>query len=92
MLFTRLDTDKNGCINYTEFLAGAVDLSLSNNEKSLLAAFNFFDRNRSGAIDMDEIRKATKMGWISEIQLAKLFEDVDSNNDKQVRWERREWE
>jgi len=83
-LFSKLDTDKSGFIDYTEFLAGAVDLSLASSEKNLQAAFNFFDKDGSGAIDKEEIRKATKMGWISEVQVAKLFDAVDTNGDHQV--------
>ena len=83
-LFTRLDTDLSGAINYTEFLTGAIDWTLANNDENLLLAFKFFDKNNSGTIDREEIRKAIRTGWISEVQLTKLFDEIDLNKDQQV--------
>ena len=74
----------SGFINYTEFLAGAIDLTLANNDENLLLAFKFFDKKNSGIIDREEIRKAIYTGWISEIQLNKLFNEFDLNKDQQV--------
>ena len=83
-LFSRLDSNKDGTINYTEFLAAAVDWTLAIDDANLAEAFRFFDKDKNGSIDKDEIRRAVKLGWISEVQLANLLNDVDINNDQEV--------
>jgi len=83
-LFQKLDTSKSGSIGYTEYLAGAIDVSKIANEKLLENAFSFFDKDKSGAISKDEIRHSMKLGWISEGQLDKLMIEVDANKDNTV--------
>ena len=83
-LFDRLDTNKNGSINYTEYMAGAMDLSLLTNMKNIESAFKFFDRDNSGFITKTEVRTAMKKGWISDTQLAELFQNADTNKDEKV--------
>ena len=83
-LFTRLDTAKSGNITYTEYLAGAADISLLQNEKILEEAFNFFDRDGNKSISRDEIRVAMQKGWMSENQLSDLFNEIDTNKDDKV--------
>ena len=83
-LFDKLDTNKNGQINYTEYLAGALDLNLLTNMKIVEDAFRFFDRDNSGTITKAEVKAALMKGWISEVQLAELFQSADSNKDEKV--------
>ena len=83
-LFEDLDKGKTGMITYTEYLAGAVELSSLQNETMLKEAFNFFDRDGSGTISKDEVRISMKKGWISESQLSELFKEIDTNKDEKV--------
>ena len=83
-LFTKLDASKSGSISYTEYVAGALDLSLLSNDKILEDAFNFFDKDKSKSIEKKEIRDAFKSGWMSENQLMTLFNEVDTNADQKV--------
>ncbi|MDR3549478.1 MAG: EF-hand domain-containing protein [Candidatus Pacebacteria bacterium] len=83
-LFAKLDTNKSGAISYTEYLAGAADLAILENEKTLEDAFNFFDRDGSKAISKAEVQSSMNKGWLSEKQLSSLFHEADSNNDEKV--------
>ncbi len=83
-LFEKLDTNKNGQINYTEYMAGAMSVNLLANVKVMEDAFKFFDRDNSGAISKAEVKAALKKGWISDVQMAELFQNADTNKDEKV--------
>lgn len=51
------DTDGNGTINYTEFLAATMEQQTFMKEAYLRQAFNMFDSDGSGAIDAAEVGK-----------------------------------
>jgi len=80
-MFNRLDTNKNGSISYSEYLAGACDLCILNSEKYLMEAFHFFDKDDKGYLTKSEIRDCFSRGWIQEETLNELFEEVDRNYD-----------
>jgi Ca2+-binding EF-hand superfamily protein len=45
-----IDTDKNGMINYNEFVACCLESSITQNEKYLKYVFENFDKDHSGKI------------------------------------------
>ena len=49
------DTDGNGTINYTEFLAATMDQTTYAREEYLRTSFNMLDRDGSGKIDSSEL-------------------------------------
>lgn len=51
------DTDGNGTINYTEFLAATMEQSTFLKEQYLRTAFKMFDTDNSGKIDADELKQ-----------------------------------
>jgi calcium-dependent protein kinase len=53
-----VDTDKNGAIDYNEFLAATLDGEIAKNLKKLEMAFKYFDSNKDGYIDDKELNKA----------------------------------
>lgn len=53
-----VDTDKNGAIDYNEFLAATLDAEIAKNLKKLETAFKYFDTNKDGFIDGDELKQA----------------------------------
>jgi len=55
-VFESIDTDKNGTINYTEFVAAAMEKSTYLKEDKLLDAFKVFDKDRNGKITAEELR------------------------------------
>ena len=49
------DTDKSGQIDYTEFLAATMDAQIFLRNDYLRTAFDMFDKDKSGKIDIGEI-------------------------------------
>lgn len=86
-IFAKLDVDKNGTIGYTEYVAGAADLCMINDEKYIKAAFDFFDREAKGELTKGQISTGLRKGWISEEELVKLFEEVDANKDDKISYQ-----
>lgn len=52
----QLDTNKNGFIDYTEFIAGCLQTQSMLKEKHLLNAFSYFDKDKNGKITKDELK------------------------------------
>ena len=44
-LFEKIDVDKNGRIDYTEFIAATIEEANYNKQERLLEAFDNFDKN-----------------------------------------------
>jgi len=53
-----VDTDKNGAIDYNEFVAATLDGEIAKNLKKLEMAFKYFDKNMDGYIDSKELKDA----------------------------------
>lgn len=54
-LLSGADTDKNGTINYTEFIAATIEAQVFLRDENLRNAFIMFDRDGSGKIDAKEL-------------------------------------
>lgn len=54
-IFNSLDTDRSGCINYTEFIAATIDQKIYLKNERLFEAFKSFDKDNSGKISIKEI-------------------------------------
>ncbi|SOS80489.1 calcium-dependent protein kinase 5 [Plasmodium sp. gorilla clade G1] len=84
-LLKQLDTDGNGLIDYTEFLAACLDHSIFQQDVICRNAFNVFDLDGDGVITKDELFKilsfsAVQVSFSKEI-IENLIKEVDSNND-----------
>eukprot|EP00344_Euplotes_crassus_P010289 CAMPEP_0197018432 /NCGR_PEP_ID=MMETSP1380-20130617/80099_1 /TAXON_ID=5936 /ORGANISM="Euplotes crassus, Strain CT5" /LENGTH=225 /DNA_ID=CAMNT_0042445651 /DNA_START=614 /DNA_END=1292 /DNA_ORIENTATION=- len=51
-----VDTNKNGAIDYNEFLAATLDAEIAKNPNKLEMAFKYFDQNSDGFIDDKELK------------------------------------
>lgn len=85
-VFMTLDTDKNGKISYTEFIAASMEKNIFLNEAKLKEAFKLFDIDNSGKISRDEIISLLG-GDKSSKELDKLFDKYDSNKDGEIDFE-----
>ena len=89
-LIYMLDTNNNGYIDYTEVLAGCMKSKIYLREDHLKIAFSYFDKDKSGYITRDEIRKImasnTEEGGLNipENEIDRLISEVDFNHDDKI--------
>jgi calcium-dependent protein kinase len=87
-IFDRVDMDKNGMIDYTEFLVATIKEENLLNVKNLQAAFNMFDKEGKGTISVENIKVVLAHG--KEMMNDKLFKqimrEVDENGDGQIQF------
>eukprot|EP00475_Leptophrys_vorax_P028144 TRINITY_DN40556_c0_g1_i2.p2 TRINITY_DN40556_c0_g1~~TRINITY_DN40556_c0_g1_i2.p2 ORF type:complete len:120 (-),score=28.03 TRINITY_DN40556_c0_g1_i2:460-819(-) len=76
--------DGNGEIDYSEFVAATMQSRGLDNDKNLRAAFDFFDSDRSGYIDIEELADALGADLTS---LKEILAEVDTNNDGKISFE-----
>ena len=85
-MFKAVDLDGNNCIDYTEFVMATMnEKDLRSNEK-LKAAFRLFDKDGSGTISPEEIRKVLGINS-SDKHLAELVAEIDENGDGEIQFE-----
>ena len=56
-IFEKIDTDKSGAIDYSEFIAASIDRKKMLSKKRLERIFKMFDKDCSGTISKDEIKQ-----------------------------------
>ena len=85
-MFKAVDLDGNNCIDYTEFVMATMnEKDLISNEK-LKAAFRLFDKDGSGTISPEEIRKVFGINS-SDKHLAELVAEIYENGDGEIQFE-----
>ncbi|KAM7524527.1 hypothetical protein LguiA_014429 [Lonicera macranthoides] len=84
------DVDKDGYLNYGEFVAISVHLKkMGNGDDHLQEAFMFFDLNRSGYIEIEELRHALadEVDTNNEEVINAIIQDVDTDKDGRISYE-----
>lgn len=76
-----IDTDKNGKINYNEFVAACLQNSVLHNEKYLKYVFQSFDKDKSGKISKKEFKEILTEAGVTQIS-GKLIDDLVETCDK----------
>jgi len=81
-----VDVDGSGVIDYTEFIAAALDKKSYIEEDVCWTAFRVFDRNGDGKISKEEIALVLNDGDVKNCakDLAELIKDIDTNGDGEV--------
>jgi calcium-dependent protein kinase len=84
-IMEQVDSDLNGCIDYTEFLRASVRKDLIFTKPNLLQAFKVFDQDENGTIEMEELKK-----WLSDDAeitnelLENIMKQADINGDGKI--------
>jgi calcium-dependent protein kinase len=80
-MLCQADADGNGCLDYGEFVTLSVHLKKIGNDEHLHKAFGYFDRNKSGYIEIDELREslADDLGQNHEEVINAIIRDVDTD-------------
>ncbi|KAF6169177.1 hypothetical protein GIB67_013607 [Kingdonia uniflora] len=89
MLMEAADVDENGTLDFEEHVAVAIHLRKIGNDEYLHKAFTFFDKNRSGYIEIEELRDALadEVDTNNEEVIAAIIHDVDTKKDGKINYE-----
>ncbi|KAE9619731.1 putative protein kinase CAMK-CDPK family [Lupinus albus] len=89
MLMESGDADKDGYLDYGEFVAISVHLRKIGNDEHLHKAFQFFDQNQSGYIEIEELHNALvdEIDTNSEEVVTAIMHDVDTDKDGRISYE-----
>ncbi|XP_076910927.1 calcium-dependent protein kinase 29-like [Bidens hawaiensis] len=87
-LLEAADVDKNGTIDYIEFITATMHRHKLDKEENLRKAFQFFDKDNSGLITRDELKNAmTQYGMGDEATIDEVLDDVDTDKDGTINYE-----
>lgn len=84
-ILTRVDADKNGFIDYSEFVLASTDYQSLLSQTNLQAAFDQFDKDGSGKISSTELK--AMLGSHREVNdqvWTALIEQADQNGDGEI--------
>ena len=87
VIFSLLDGDNNGYIDYEEFLRATIDRKILINEKVLKLAFKFFDKENYGFISKNIIKNYFIGTNMTEDVFNAIFDEIDSDKDGQIDFE-----
>ena len=96
-VITSIDTNRDGVIDYDEFMTAAADREKLLNTKNLKNAFKALDKNGNGKIEAEEIKGAFTNGNIDKLSFhgvdvnenfwEKLMTELDENKDGEISYE-----
>ncbi|KAI3730323.1 hypothetical protein L1987_61492 [Smallanthus sonchifolius] len=87
-LLEAADVDKNGTIDYIEFITATMHRHKLDREENLYKAFQFFDKDNSGFITRDELKQSmTQYGMGDEATINEVLDDVDTDKDGTINYE-----
>ena len=81
-IMSNLDQDRNGYIEYEEFLRVAINHKTIMSERNLKLAFDSFDKNKDGKLTSEEIKSV--LGTTGKDYVNELISIIDSNNDGEI--------
>ncbi|KAJ6813014.1 calcium-dependent protein kinase 20-like isoform X1 [Iris pallida] len=89
ILMDAADVDGNGTLDYGEFVAVSIHIQKIGNDEHLRKAFAFFDQNKSGYIEIEELREslADDLGQNDEEVINAIIRDVDTDKDGKISYE-----
>lgn len=84
-MFQKVDTDKSGAIDYSEFVVATMSSQKLLSYEKLQRAFRFFDKDSGGTISVEEIQQAINFdGSLSQDDLIQIAKEVDVNGDGEI--------
>ena len=79
--------DKNGAINYSEFIAATMNDLITKDANKIEAAFKFFDRNSDGIIDTKDLKKILESNdevSVDNAMVEEIVKEWDYNGDGKI--------
>ena len=88
-IFSEIDSDNSGMIDYSEFLRAALNKTKLLSENNLHAAFKFFDLDGNGVITKDELSEVFTKGNanLNDKLCEAMIGEIDKNKDKSISFE-----
>ncbi|XP_057416675.1 calcium-dependent protein kinase 2-like [Lotus japonicus] len=87
-LMEAADVDGNGSIDYLEFISATMHRHRLERDEHLYKAFQYFDKDNSGHITIDELETAmTQHGMGDEASIKEIISEVDTDNDGRINYE-----
>jgi calcium-dependent protein kinase len=83
-LIKKIDADGNGDINYSEFLAAAIDWEKELSKERLQSAFNLFDKDSNGSISVKELTEALGGNRKKDNMFLEMIQEADINHDGEI--------
>jgi calcium-dependent protein kinase len=85
-IFSEMDADLSGNIDYTEFLRASMNKTKMLSEKNLKAAFSFFDQDHDGCISKEEIQLVFAKGNVilEDDMCSMMLYEINCNNNSSV--------
>jgi calcium-dependent protein kinase len=84
-IMSTVDMDANGAIDYSEFIAATVNKTKLLTKERMKQAFEHFDKNRSGFINLAEIKTILDQGKkIDDRVWKQMIKEVDINGDGEI--------
>ncbi|CAG9331882.1 unnamed protein product [Blepharisma stoltei] len=84
-IISSMDVNKNGTIDYTEFLASTLDRSIYLQQEKLENAFHLFDRNNTGMISISDLKEILgKDNSLDSEYWESIIREADVNGDGKV--------
>ncbi|XP_047980288.1 calcium-dependent protein kinase 8-like [Salvia hispanica] len=89
VLMEAADVEGDGTLSYVEFVAVTVHLRKMVNDEHISKAFDHFDRNESGYIEIEELREALcdNDDANNKEVITSIMLDVDTNKDGRISYE-----
>ncbi|KAL6174780.1 hypothetical protein ACLB2K_051426 [Fragaria x ananassa] len=87
-LMEAADVDGNGTIDYIEFITATMHMNRMDREDHLYTAFEYFDKDKSGYITMEELEQALKKYNMGDEQTIKeIITEVDTDLDGRINYD-----
>ncbi|KAJ3670221.1 hypothetical protein LUZ60_010545 [Juncus effusus] len=89
ILMDAADVDGSGTLDYGEFVAVSIHLRKIGNDEHLHNAFAYFDKNKSGYIEIEELKECLidELGPNPEEVLGAIVHDVDTDKDGKISYD-----
>ena len=81
------DNNGDGQVDYTEFIAAAMQKDLMLKRENLKSAFRLFDVNGDGTVTKDELKAVFGGASRGEDVWDQIMNEVDKNNDGEISYE-----
>ncbi|CAL5442636.1 unnamed protein product [Camellia sinensis] len=87
-LMESADVDGNGTIDYIEFITATMHMNRMEREDHLYTAFEYFDKDKSGYITIEELEHALKKYNMGDEKTIKdIITEVDTDHDGRINYD-----